>query len=410
MTAEPLHPEDVRILELEGPVVAGHTCKVIELTDDPPGLDELRAHVASRLQGVPRLRRRLDLSGPPAWVDDASFDVERHVLDAPPAERIETVAAGLMAGRLDRDRPLWTLHRVAGSSRPALVFRIHHALADGQAAMRYASQAIWDAAPEPRAAKPGGAAPARATPGRASTRAALRRELAPGSSRTPLDASLGRHRAVALAAAPLADLRRIEHAAGAGVTVNDVVLCAVAGGLRRWVPAAPAVPRHRAKVPVSLHHGDDEANRDSFICVDLDIQEPDPARRLLAISRESRTRKQASDADAIDRLFATLTERSPRAARVAARWTMSPRVFALNVSNVRGPAGPLAVLGRPVTTVTSLAEVAQRHALRIACVSAAGRMTFGLCADADALPDVDAVAEGIEAELDALLAAVGADQ
>jgi hypothetical protein len=187
------------------------------------------------------------------------------------------------------------------------------------------------------------------------------------------------------------------------VTVNDVVLCAVAGGLRRGLLDGVEVPRLRAKVPVSLHHGGDESNRDSFICVDLDMEEADPARRLSAISRDSRARKQAADADAIDRFFATLTERSPRAARLAARWSMTPHVFALNVSNVRGPAGALTVLGRPVTAVASLAEVAQRHALRIACVSAAGRMTFGLCADADALPRVAAIAEGIEAELDALL-------
>jgi WS/DGAT/MGAT family acyltransferase len=318
--------------------------------------------------------------------------------------------AELMAGRLERDRPLWTLHRVAGA-RPALVWRIHHALADGTMAMRFASEVLWEEAEATRHPSSGPrtlrSLAKRPSEGRraasSSARTVLGRELQPASSRTPLDARLGRHRAVAFAAVSLADVKRVERAAGEGVTVNDVVLCAVAGGLRRGLLAGVEVPRLRAKVPVSLHHGGDEANRDSFICVDLDIHEADPARRLLAISRESRARKQAADADAIDRFFATLTERSPRAARAAARWAMSPHVFALNVSNVRGPAGALTVLGRPVTAVASLAEVAQRHALRIACVSAAGRMTFGLCADADALPNVAAIAEGIEAELDSLL-------
>jgi hypothetical protein len=78
---------------------------------------------------------------------------------------------------------------------------------------------------------------------------------------------------------------------------------------------------------------------------------------------------------------------------------MSPRVFALNVSNVRGPAGALAVTGRPVRAVYSLAEVAERHALRVACISAGGQLTFGLCADAEALPALDEIAVGIEAEL-----------
>jgi hypothetical protein len=147
VTADPLTPEDVRILELEGPLVAGHTCKVIELAGDAPPLDELRAHVAARLEAVPRLRRRLDVSGPPGWVDDEAFDIERHVLDAPPVERLEAFVAELMAGRLDRDRPLWTLHRVDGAGgRPALVWRIHHALADGTTAMRFASAVLWEEA------------------------------------------------------------------------------------------------------------------------------------------------------------------------------------------------------------------------------------------------------------------------
>ena len=83
---------------------------------------------------------------------------------------------------------------------------------------------------------------------------------------------------------------------------------------------------------------------------------------------------------------------------------MSPRVFALNISNVRGPAGALSVAGRPVGAVYSLAEVAQRHALRVACISTSGRLSFGLCADAAAVAELDAIAAGIEAEVAALLA------
>jgi diacylglycerol O-acyltransferase / wax synthase len=81
---------------------------------------------------------------------------------------------------------------------------------------------------------------------------------------------------------------------------------------------------------------------------------------------------------------------------------MSPRVFALNVSNVPGPQGALTVMGSPWLELHSVAEIAERHALRVAVVSAVGRLSFGLCADADAVERLDLLADGIGEELRAL--------
>jgi diacylglycerol O-acyltransferase len=83
---------------------------------------------------------------------------------------------------------------------------------------------------------------------------------------------------------------------------------------------------------------------------------------------------------------------------------MSPRLFTLNVSNVPGPPGPQLVLGAPMLELHTLAEIAHRHALRVAIVSAGGRISFGLCADADAVERIDLIADGIRHELDALAA------
>jgi hypothetical protein len=86
---------------------------------------------------------------------------------------------------------------------------------------------------------------------------------------------------------------------------------------------------------------------------------------------------------------------------------MSPRVFTFNVSNVRGPASDVYVLGARVREMYSLAEIAPRHALRVATLSAAGTLFFGLCADRDAVRDLDVFAEGIERSVAELLAAAG---
>lgn len=59
---ERLSPEDARILRLETSAIAGHTCKIVVVApraDGPIGLEQLRAHVTSRLDRAPRSRQRV---------------------------------------------------------------------------------------------------------------------------------------------------------------------------------------------------------------------------------------------------------------------------------------------------------------------------------------------------------------
>jgi diacylglycerol O-acyltransferase / wax synthase len=112
-------------------------------------------------------------------------------------------------------------------------------------------------------------------------------------------------------------------------------------------------------------------------------------------------RKAARDAEVLDALQRRL-HRVPGAERLLTSWTMSPRVFALNVSNVRGPAGPASILGGPLTGMAALAEIAPHHALRVAALSAVGTLSLGLCADAGVVGDPTALADGMAAELGAL--------
>jgi diacylglycerol O-acyltransferase / wax synthase len=185
----------------------------------------------------------------------------------------------------------------------------------------------------------------------------------------------------------------------------------VSAGLRAWLDrlGAPAAGL-RAKVPVSLHRpGEpDTANRDSFMFVDLPLERDDPLARLAAVTHETRTRKQRHDAETLHTFFRDLSHLSRSLERHAQAWAMSPRVFTLNVSNVPGPAGPQSLLGAPLLELHSLAEVAHHHALRVAIVSAAGRISFGLCADADAIDGLDLIARGIGREIEVLSGATAA--
>jgi hypothetical protein len=120
------------------------------------------------------------------------------------------------------------------------------------------------------------------------------------------------------------------------------------------------------------------------------------------VARETRERKALHDAQTLAEFFADLSHLSRSLERFAQHWAMSPRVFTLNVSNVPGPAEPQRVFGAGLLGMYSLAEIAHRHALRIAVLSVGGSISFGLCADADAVGDLDAIASGIEDELSEL--------
>jgi WS/DGAT/MGAT family acyltransferase len=451
--AERLTAEDARILKLERGAIAGHCCSVIVVDPppdgEPPTLDAVRAHITSRLDRSPRCRQRLAPTplglAPPLWMDDVEFDVTRHVRALAPDEiderALRRAVARLMEGRLDRRHPLWSLHmaRLRGG-RTAFLWREHHCMADGMSQLRLLSALVWDTEPHPQPAPPevhvpvpsytsrellrfGLAARLRPAPngsgepvGQRSWRrssaearrmtAVIRRELLPGSDLSPLATRIGRRRTVGWLSGPLAELHDAGKSVSPRVTVNDVVLAVVTGGIRSWLSARNARIEHvRVKVPVSLHRPGEErgelGNRDSFIFVDLPVHEPDIREQLIGISRETSERKGAHDADELDALVRE-AEHLPLGDQ-AVDLTMSPHVFALNVSNVPGPPGPLYVMGGRVVSFDGVVEVAQGHALRVGARSTLGRLSFGLCADSDAVPDLDLVAQGMQRSIEDLL-------
>ncbi len=424
-----LSPEDLSILRLENETVAGHTCKVIVLRGkiDP---DLLRASIAARLGRAPQLCTHLyEIDGQPSWAlhpqVDMSARVVRYEAREPPDEAaLADIVARTFEQRLDRSQPLWRIDVVpeiaAGGS--ALIWRIHHALADGSTVMRVASAALWDDEPTPDA---------RPVESRKRSRArgesdsyshhrlrglrVVTREVPQPWLRSPFNGHIGARRSAAFATVELEGLRRAA-ATVDGATVNDAVLTVVAGGLRRWLEA-----RHghlgavRVKVPVSLHglavtpgdQGVEPGNRDSFFCLDLPLGTPDPIDRLTAIRHATKARKQGHDAQHLDALMRQL-RRAPRLRDFAERALANPRSFALNVSNVPGPRQPVRVLGIPVRAMYPLAELRERHALRVAVASLADTLNFGLLADSTLLADVDRLAEDMRAEAAALIARVSA--
>jgi hypothetical protein len=411
----PLQPEDLAVLALEGETVVGHTCKLVLLGGGAPDADALRRSVAGRLHRAPALTLRLgEAAGRPAWVPDERFDLSAHIVASRLATPLDAAGlrrevAGLFAERLDRSRPLWRVDvaPLEGGGR-ALIWRTHHALADGTAAMRYARAILWDGGPD----APSGAAAGHLTAAADDARrrehlaAFLRREFGRSRGPSPFDGEIGTRREVAFATLPLEPLHRCARASCAA-TLNDAVLAVVGGGIRRWLTARGGdLGDLRVRVPVSLHHeGDDAANRDSFFSIAVPLGEADPHARLRAVRAATGERKAGHDAEVMDAVMGDLGRVSPRLRRLAARVEASPRRFAVAVSNVVGPREPVAVLGAPVGGLYSLAEIGERHALRVGAVSLAGALNLGLCADPGIVDDVAGIAAGAEAEARALIEA-----
>ena len=436
-----LSAEDEHILALEHGNVAGHWCKVV-IVDGAVDVSRVRTTIASQMTSLPRLRQRLEFLprglGRPLWVDDPAFDLDWHVAPVlAPAPLDDTglreLVALRMQERLDRTRPLWRLEvaQLTGS-RTALLWRVHHCMADGFAAMRMGAMCIWCAAPPqqpvPAAMSTGVATRASivaaaaidrvAGGGREARRlvrdlaavrrwrkgleqmrsvlASARRELAPARIATSFDAPLGRRRAVAWRTFPLGELHAAAKRVGDDITLNDAVVALIGSGVSAMVRAHDRADRPlRVRIPVSLHAGlaADAGNRDSFIDVDVPIGGDGVVARLRAVNQQTVARKAAHDAVHVDRVMRTIAA-LPFGDHLVAL-SDGPNQFSLCISNIVGPREHVAVEGLAVTALHSVVEVAQHHDLRASVISCADVLSIALCADADRV-DPDRVMLGID--------------
>jgi diacylglycerol O-acyltransferase len=416
-----LAPDDARILAMESAAITGHTLKlnVLEPGTGPLDLDALRVAVAQRLPSQPRATQRVDTSGPqPRWVQATDFDIRDHVRRQPTScvsrADLWRIVSALMSEHLDRSRPLWTFDVIGplADGREAIAVRIHHAMCDGIAAVRFLHAVLWDAHDDPPARataagvhQPSGFAETLRMPG------AVLRELGHPGSRSPFDRPITNARELAFTVAPLTEVKAIGASRPTRATVNDVLLAIITGGLRTWLGQSTGLAHHlHAQVPVSLHHRDEGAaelgNRDSFMNVDLPLREADPLVRLDRISAETSERKRLDDAGEMYDLLHALG-RMKHVGHAAQRVSRSAREFSVAISNVPGPRVPVGVAGRRVQHLFSSSEPAAHHALRISAISCAGDLGIGLCTDPQALPDIARLADAIEASYAELVTATG---
>jgi WS/DGAT/MGAT family acyltransferase len=405
-------------------------------------IDAVRDALERRLHLVPRFRRlihqpRRGLGGP-LWVDAPTFDLTHHVRLLPlepPAGEAELLAAveEILRQRLDPGHPLWEMWLLPGlpDRRVGLFVRIHHAIADGMAAMATlaallettrtqppATPLAWAPAPWPtaraliadnlarrlRALARGLAALAhpRATlRGMLAAWPAIREILAEEpATRTSLDRIVGPDRSLALIRTSLAEVKEVGRAHDA--TVNDVLLAATAAGLRALLEArGEPVERTtvRIYVPVSLRRhlrGRQQGNLIAQMAVPLRLGQADPGRRLADIAAETDKRKAR-----VRTSLSNLMVGGAIGRRLMLLAVMRQRVNATSAS-IPGPKEPLYLAGARILEVFPLLPLVANEPLGVGALSYAGALSIGIAADRDGLPDLDVLAGAMGEELQSL--------
>ena len=412
-----------------------HTGGIALLEGPAPPYPEILEHVRARLHLVPRYRRRLVVPplglGDAQWFDDPAFNLRYHVrhagLPAPGDDaKLHALAARVLSHELDRSKPLWELwivEHVAGGGW-ALISKtglelvedpddadLVATLFDPSPEVRRVEAPHWEPGPAPTPAQLAASAvnealrPAAAlTRARRALEAAAERALPPAAPPTPLNVRTGPHRRLAVVDAQLDDFRIVRDAFGG--TVNDVVLAVVAGALRRWLHDRATRTEGltiTAGVPVSLE-GDRLAQVDCPLPVDV----LDPVERLRTIAERMRVLVASRPALGAGDIAASGDFAPPTILARAARVGLSTRAHALLVTNVPGPQDSRYLLGRRMERTFPVPALVPGHALAVAVTSYDGGMNFGLLADYDAMPDLDALALGLAESLAELLDAAGA--
>lgn len=405
--------------------------------------------VAERLLPFDRFRMRVVRRGGSVWwVPDERFDVDRHVfetaLPAPGGKAaLEAFVSRQMSTQVPFDKPPWELylmHDVDGGS--ALVVRLHHVIGDGIALMHVVLSSMDEFAGRGDApADLASVLPARRPPpplprrlGRtlaeaARNTAALARHpgriadafrgggkvglalghllTMPPDSRTRFKGEVTRtKRAAWTRALALDDVRAVARATGA--KINDVLLAAATGALRRYLDALGDDTRGveiRAAVPFNvrpLERAHELGNAFGLVFLPLPLGEHGAPGRLRRLKASMDAIKQSAEPAVVFGILQSIG--------IAPRWVhrivlgmFSAKASAV-MTNVPGPDRRLHMMGAPIRTLMFWVPQAGDIGLGVSILSYDGAVRVGIAADAAYVPDPRVLVEAFEKEFADLFA------
>lgn len=357
-------------------IPAGHTAS------------SLRAVLVDRLAQIPELVRppRRTRTLRRRSVAAVTYDPAEFVYTLATRADIDSVAFRERIGRLharalDANGPLWEAWLMTGlddGARAAVLFKVHHALADGTSLMGLLGSLCDDIPllePTPPARR------------RSPKLRVLVRGLVDHASQllrplraSPLNGAPAPTRQVETLRLDETVLR--EAARGTEGTLNDVVLALVADGMRRVLPAEGHDARRvRAMVPVDLRRPGEITrfgNRIGAWLVDLPLFAGSLTARIAAVRTATVRARRHGQAPAIGflaRLCDWLPASLPSSLFAVAGWMRS---FNLTITHVRGPDTPLRFAGAEIEQVVALAPIFARQRCAIAAFRYGGAVHLSI--------------------------------
>ena len=434
----------------------------------PINLDHLQAVIEHRWLKFDRFSQRLvrpnGAAAKPYWETDPYFDIRSHfhriALPAPgDQEALQQMVSDLMSTPLDFSKPLWQFHLVENyGDGCAIVARIHHSIADGLALI-YVLLSLSDMTPDapwPEAdldleedddggifsgalgalfrhsrslLRTAGTISGKVVRGSWSTirdpnkamrlahsgadagYATSRLLLRPDDPQTTFRGALGAVKKGAWSRpVPLKDVKRIKNATR--TTVNDVLVSAMAGALRRYMLDKGDEPLDfRTTIPVNMRTPQEMGqlgNKFGLVFLNLPISIADPLDRLAEVHVRMEELKRSAEAGVI---LATLNVvgMSPSQVQDVIVSILARKASGV-LTNVPGPPIPLFLAGREIEDIMFWAPQAGRLGLGISILSYAGKVYLGVATDVNIIPDPETVIKGFYEELDLLLTTIPPDQ
>ena len=408
--------------------------------DQPLSFARLRQTIAQRLLSFDRFQQQIVyVGGAPHWQADPHFAISAHLhriaLPAPHDQAVlQELVSTLMSTPLDLSKSPWQFHLIEHYGVGCVVLaRLHHCIADGIALMRVLL-ALTDATAEPPlpahanrapAAEPITAANAgvravetlfgrgiatlfeptrRAKAAEFGARSAValsRLLLMSPDPQTLLKGDLGvSKRAAWSAAIALDDVKAIGRAAGG--TVNDVLLAALTGALRRYLLGRGALVDGldvRAAVPVNLRSPNEPptlGNRFGLIFLSLPVGAEDPLDRLYDLKQRMAALKDSPEALVTFGALHGIGLLPSRLQEVGIS-LFGSKVTAI-MTNVPGPRETIYLAGTPVRELMFWVPQSGRLGLGVSILSYAGQVRLGVATDVGLIPDPDAIINAFQAE------------